>query len=83
VRDLASLNRMEMLPWDVWGIMSLNDGGLTEDKKTLLDRVAALTLADDSKSFAELRLLYESEERLRVPKLVFNAMRQVQEPIAS
>jgi hypothetical protein len=37
VGDLATLNRMEMLPWDVWGIMSLNDAGLTEDERTLLD----------------------------------------------
>jgi hypothetical protein len=63
--------------------MSLNDSGLAEDKRTLHDRVAALTLADDSRSFAELRQLYESEEGLRVPTLVFNAMRQVQESIAS
>jgi hypothetical protein len=28
---------MEMLPWDVWEIMSLNDAGLTEDERTLLD----------------------------------------------
>jgi hypothetical protein len=37
VRDLASLDRMEMLPWDVWGIMSLSDAGLSEDERTLLD----------------------------------------------
>jgi hypothetical protein len=83
LRDLASLNRMEMLPWDVWGMMSMEDAGLTEEKRSLLDRVATLTLADDSKSIAEFRRLYESEEGLRVPKLVFNAMRQVQESIAS
>jgi len=59
------------------GIMSLNDAGLTEDERTLVDLVAALTLADDSKSFAGLRQLY-SEDCLHVPKLVFNAMRQVQ-----
>jgi len=82
LRDLASLNRMEMLPWDVWGIMSMSDDALTEEKRTLLDRVAALTVVDDEKSFAELRQLYESEDGLRVPKLIFNAMRQVQELIA-
>ena len=47
LRDLASLNRMEMLPWDVWGLMAMNDAGLTDERKTLLDRVAALTLAGD------------------------------------
>jgi hypothetical protein len=83
LRDLASLNRMEMLPWDVWGMMSMNDAELTEDKRVLLDHVAALTLADDAKSFDELRQLYARDERLRVPNLVFNAMRQIQESIAT
>jgi hypothetical protein len=83
LRDLASLNRMEMLPWDVWGIMSMSDEGVSEEKRALLDRVAGLTLAHDRKSLAELRELYESEDGLRVPKLVFNAMRQVHESITS
>ena len=33
LRDLASLNRMEMLPWDVWGAMDMNDAALTDEKK--------------------------------------------------
>ncbi len=82
LRDLASLNRMEMLPWDVWGLMDLNDESLTTDKKALLDRVAALTLADDE-SFPEVRRIYESDDRLRVPPVVFNALRNQQEPIAA
>ncbi len=82
VRDLASLNRMEMLPWDVWGLMELGDEALTGEKKALLDRVAALTLAGDD-SFAEVRAIYESDDRLRVPPVVFNALRNAPEPIAS
>ncbi len=82
VRDLASLNRMEMLPWDVWGLMELGDEALTDEKKELLDRVSALTLADDD-AFAEVRAIYESDDRLRVPPVVFNALRNVPEPIAS
>ncbi|MBV8773656.1 MAG: transglutaminase domain-containing protein [Deltaproteobacteria bacterium] len=83
LRDLASLNRMEMLPWDVWGMMSMEDAGLSNEKRALLDRVAALTLADDRKSFAQLHQLYESDDRLHVPKSVFNAMHQRQESVIS
>jgi hypothetical protein len=35
----------------------------------VLDRVAALTLADN-RAFAEMRALYESDGRLRVPSVV-------------
>ena len=82
LRDLASLNRMEMLPWDVWGLMDMNDAALTGEKKALLDRVAALTLAGDD-AFADVRAIYESDDRLRVPPVVFNALRNAPEPIAS
>jgi hypothetical protein len=82
LRDLASLNRMEMLPWDVWGLMSMDDVALTDDKKALLDRVAALTLAEDE-ALPEIRAIYESDERLRVPPVVLNALRNAPEAIAS
>jgi hypothetical protein len=82
LRDLASLNRMEMLPWDVWGLMSMDDAALTEDKKALLDKVAALTLAGDE-ALPEVRKIYESDERLRVPRVVFNVLRNADEAVAS
>jgi hypothetical protein len=82
VRDFASLNRMEALPWDVWGLMEMNDAGLTEERKSLLDRVAALTLAGDE-ALPEIRKLYESDERLRMPPVVFNALRNAPESIAT
>src|SRR6202046_765759 len=82
VRDLASLNRMEMLPWDVWGAMDMNDAALTDEKKKLLDRVAALALAGDA-AFAEVREIYESDARLRVPPVVFNALRNAPEKVAA
>jgi len=82
IRDLAALNNMEMLPWDVWGLMEMNDAGLSDEKKALLDRVAALTLAGDN-AFSEIRAIYESDGRLRVPPVVFNALRNVPETITS
>ena len=80
VRDLASLNKMELLPWDVWGAMGMNDDALTAAKKALLDSVAALTLAGDD-AFPEVRAIYE-DDRLRVPPVVFNALRNAPESIA-
>jgi hypothetical protein len=82
LRDLASLNRMELLPWDVWGLMEMNDTALGDEKKTLVDRVAALSLAGED-AFSEVRAIYESEDRLRVPPTVFNALRNATEPIPS
>jgi hypothetical protein len=82
IRDLASLNRMEMLPWDVWGMMDIDEAALTEEKRTLIDRVAALTIAGDER-FGEMREIYESDDRLRVPPVVFNALRNAPEPSVS
>jgi len=80
LRDFASLNRVEMLPWDVWGLMTMDDAGLTDQNKELLDRIAALSLAGDD-AFTEIRAIYESEDRLRVPPVVFNALRNASEQI--
>ncbi len=80
LRDLASLSGMEMLPWDVWGMMSMDNAGLSEDKRTLLDRIAALTLGADNE-VAQAREVYRSDDKLRVPGVVFNAMRQRAEQV--
>ena len=63
---------MEMLPWDVWGAMVRPDEPLRDDQLALFDRLAAVTRALDI-AFAELRTLYEGDERLRVPATVFNS----------
>lgn len=81
LRDFASLNRVEMLPWDVWGMMSMDEASLTEEKRSVLDHVAALTLAGDE-AFPEIRKLYDSDDRLRVPSMVFNVMHNAQEGVA-
>ena len=73
VRDVAALNNMEMLPWDVWGAMPQPDESLQDDQLTFFDQLAALICAPDA-SFAELRTLYESDDHLRVPATVFNAV---------
>jgi len=80
LRDLAALSNMEMLPWDSWGAMPAPEDTLTDELLALLDRVAALTRSPDA-AFSELRALYEGDDRLRVPKTVFNALRMRLEAI--
>jgi hypothetical protein len=64
VRDVASLNKMELLPWDCWGVIlkeSLDD---PEDLATL-DDIASLT-ACDVPYFEAARTRYEADPRLHV-----------------
>lgn len=75
LRDFASLNLEEMLPWDVWGPMIMSDDLLTPDKLALFDKLAGLTLEPD-KHFAEVRALYDNDPSLHVPAQVFNVERK-------
>ena len=82
VRDLAALNKVEMLPWDVWGAVPEPNRQLGDDELAFFDRLAA-TLSSLDASFEELRALYRDDERLRVPGTVFNALRQRMEPVGA
>jgi hypothetical protein len=73
VRDVAALNKREMLPWDVWGAMPSPHEPLNEEQLTFFDTLAGPTHNPDA-SFAELRARYEADDRLRVPATVFNAL---------
>jgi len=81
VRDVAALNNMEMLPWDVWGAMPKPGEPIGDDSLALFDRLAALT-ADPDFPQAQLAEMYEGDDRLRVPGTVFNAARGRSEDIA-
>jgi Transglutaminase-like superfamily len=64
IRDLAALNKIEVLPWDEWGRMAASYRGVTgEDYDQLIDEVAAVCAADDPVAVAELFARTE----LRVP----------------
>ena len=70
VRDMAALNKMEMAPWDVWGVQP---GPADELDFAFFDGLAALT-SDPDATFPELRRRYEADDGLRVPAAVFNAL---------
>jgi hypothetical protein len=64
VKDLAALNKVEMLPWDEWGRMDASYQGQTgPGYDELLDTIADVCAADDPAAVADL---YACDE-LRVP----------------
>ena len=69
VRDVAALNKMELLPWDGWGIIETKDNDLSADDLAFLERVAELTQGDVPQ-FDAVRAVYESDARLRVPPVI-------------
>ncbi len=66
LRDVAALNKVELLPWDSWGLIERRDDELSAADFVLLDRVAELT-AGDMPGFDTVRALYQREDGLRVP----------------
>jgi hypothetical protein len=66
VRDLLALNKIEVLPWDGWGVISKSEDDLSPDDVVLLDRIAELTFVD-APPFAEVRAIYEGDARLCTP----------------
>jgi hypothetical protein len=79
VRDFASLNNEEMLPWDVWGPMVMSDDLLTPEKLARFDQLSELAL-DPDRRFADIRSLYAKDASVRVPAEVFNVERKRNEP---
>lgn len=68
IRDVAALNKVELLPWDCWGLIlkyEMDDNQLDPDDLSLLDRLADLTRGDVP-DFEQVRQMYESDPRLRV-----------------
>jgi transglutaminase superfamily protein len=69
VRDLAALNKVELLPWDGWGLMTRADELGEDVADGLTDEVAATTVAGE---WSDVRRLYEGNDLLRVPATVLS-----------
>ena len=69
VRDLASLNKMELLPWDCWALSSGDDGDLLEEDFLLLDRAAHLSQPENF-SLSEIQSIYQTNKGLLVPPII-------------
>jgi hypothetical protein len=72
--DCASLNKVEMLPWDVWGAGWAPGGEPTDAQLAFFDGVAELTMDVDG-TFRALRERYDTDPELRVGGEVFNVLR--------
>ncbi|MBS2535607.1 transglutaminase domain-containing protein [Catenulispora sp. NF23] len=68
--DFASLNKTEMLLWDIWGTGIDDYREVTEPQRDLYDRAAQIT--SDAVAFDEVRVLYAQDDRLHVPAEVWS-----------
>ncbi|GAB3429556.1 transglutaminase domain-containing protein [Flindersiella endophytica] len=80
MRDVAALDNVEMLPWDVWGAMPGPQDQIDDELNGLFDRAAALTHEPDA-TIGELTALYREDKRLTVPETVRNAVLGRDEPV--
>jgi len=78
--DLASLNKVEMLPWDAWGTRWEPGDRPTAAMFDTFDAAAALTVEPDD-HLTELRRRYETDDALRMDGEVFNVARGVMESV--
>jgi hypothetical protein len=81
LRDVAALNKMELLPWDCWGMILTEYETLPPDDLSMLDRLADLTHTDVP-NYDIVRQLYESDPRLRVGEEIQSYVDGKMEPIA-
>ncbi len=69
VRDLASLNKIELLPWDCWGLIEGDDEHLSSDDFALLDQVAWWT-HPDTFSLPAVCAIYQENSGLCVSPII-------------
>ena len=68
-----------MLPWDVWGMMPGPTATISDDDRTFLDQIAALTLGSYD-TIGALQEIYD-DPCVKVSRKVFNADRKIEEEL--
>lgn len=81
LRDVAALNKIELLPWDCWGMILTEYATLPPDDLSMLDQLADLTY-QDVPDFDKVQQLYESDSRLRVGEAIQSYVNGNMEQIA-
>lgn len=67
IKDFACLNKVELLPWDSWGMIRDPYRPPPKTHLAVLDEIAELAAGDD---LAEIRGRFERDDRVRVPREV-------------
>jgi len=65
VKDFVCLNKVELLPWDSWGMLRDPRQPPPDEHLAVLDDIAGLSASDD---LAAIRHRFEHDERVRVPR---------------
>ena len=65
IKDLACLNKMELLPWDSWGMLRDPRRPPPDGHMAVLDELAELAASD---GLAAIRRRFERDKRVRVPR---------------
>ena len=68
VRDVAALNKVELLPWDCWGIIEKPEENDPDDL-AFLDRLAELT-GGDVPDLESVQRIFQADPRLRVNETI-------------
>ena len=66
MRDLLSLNKFEVLPWDMWSALEPPVAACSEAQLVAIDRLAELTMAGND-AFPALRAAYAENPRYHAP----------------
>ena len=76
--DVAALQRIELLPWEPFGIARAPYSAISDTPEllALVDHVAALTARGDANAIRELLAIAETDERLRPPASIMEAARE-------
>jgi hypothetical protein len=80
IRDVAALNKVELLPWDCWGVIERESLDLPDDL-AMLDALAELTRGDVPED-AVVRDRYQSDPRLRVGSSIHSYLENGMQTIA-
>ena len=73
LRDLAALNKVELLPWDYTKFSDKQFGDLSElssQEIKLLDKIAKLTVSLKNEDLFKMCSLYNSDPRLKVGRKI-------------
>jgi hypothetical protein len=64
VRDISALGKIELLPWDIWGIMEKKYSEMSDSEISELDEIARMTMSPDD-HFDSLQRYAESDSRFQ------------------